>query len=170
MKTRISFATGLLSILVATGVAGGAQTAVPAANAPRELAIVVVAALRGGQGDYNAFNRIDRVFTEVFEAQKWPMKIAVERFGANSPAHEIELRVYARGISRETPVDLVFSAWVTLSDRGKKEDFGVIRFRYYPRPTESIDDQLDHAVRGAALAVVEKVRPFLFPTLGEAKP
>jgi len=167
MKTR--FALGLLLFpIVLAGFTGRAQPPPTTTDTRRVLTIVVVDELGGSNSRYyNTFNRIDRVFTEVFEARKWPVKITVERFGANAPTHEIEMRIYVQSIRRETPVDLVFSAWMTLDDRGKKQDFGVIRYRYSPHPTENMGDQLDQIVRGAANIAATKIEPVLFPSASQ---
>ena len=93
-----------------------------------------------------------------------------ERFAANTPDHPIELRIFFQGIRRETPVDLTFSAWITLDDHGAKHDFGVVRFRYNPRAGQETEDRLDHAVRGAARITVLKMEPILFPKAGSPKP
>jgi hypothetical protein len=167
MKTR--FALGLLLFpIVLAGFTGRAQPPPTTTDTRRVLTIVVVDELGGSNSRYyNTFNRIARVFTEVFEARKWPVKINVERFGANAPTHEIEMRIYVQSIRRETPVDLVFSAWMTLDDRGKKQDFGVIRYRYSPHPTENMGDQLDQIVRGAANIAATKIEPVLFPSASQ---
>src|ERR1017187_7115530 len=151
MKTRFALGLLLFPFVLAIGGTGRAQTAPTTADARRVFTIVVVDELGGSNSSfYNTFNRIDRVFTEVFEARKWPVKITAERFGANAPTHDIEMRIYIQSIRWETPVDLVFSAWMTLDDHGKKKDFGVVRYRSNPRPTENVEDQLDKIVRGAA--------------------
>jgi hypothetical protein len=165
MKTRFALGILLASFSLATGGTGRAQTSASPAGAPRELTIVVVDELGGDNSRYyNTFNRIARVFTDVFEARKWPVKINVERFGANAPPHEIEMRIYVQSIRRETPVDLVFSAWMTLDDHGKKQDFGIVRYRYSPRLAENASDRLDHLVRGAAIIAAAKIESALFPT------
>ncbi len=172
MKTRFALGLLLFPVVLATGAIGRAQTSPTpiAAAPPRELTIVVVDELRGSLSDFNTFNRIARVFTEVFEKRKWPVKINVERFGANAPAHDLEMRIYVQSIRRETPVDLVFSAWMALDDHGKKQDFGIIRYRYNPRPVENMSDRLDHAVRGAAMIAATKIESALFPTVVQPTP
>jgi len=164
MKTCFSLGALSFALALAAGAAGRAQTAAPtAASAPRELTIVVVDAIGGNARERDTYDRIARVFTDVFDAKKWPLKVNVERFGANSPDHEIELRIYLKGIRKETPVDLTFSAWITLTDHGTKTDFGIIRYRCDIRPMEQMDDRLDRVVRGAALMTVAKIEPILFP-------
>jgi hypothetical protein len=164
MKTCFPLGALCIAFVLAAGATGRAQIAAPLAAATRrELTIVVVDALGGNARERDTYDRIARVFTDVFEAKKWPLKISVERFGANAPAHETELRIYVQGIRQETPVDLTFSAWITLTDHGTKTDFGVIRYRYDIRPMEQMDDRLDRVVRGAALMTVAKVEPILFP-------
>ena len=91
------------------------------------------------------------------------MKIKVERFAANNAAADIELRVFYQGIYEETPGDLTFHAWMILYDHGVKRDFGVIRFRYYPRPMQQEEDVLERVVRGAAEIAASKIESALFP-------
>ena len=170
MKTCLALGTLSFFLVLAAGDTGRAQTAATAAGAPPELTIVVVDALGGIASERNTYDHMAQAFTEVLEAKKWPLKINVERFGANAPAHEIEMRIYFQGIRKETPVDLTFRAWVTLSDHSVKSDFGIIRYSYYPRPTEMVDDRLDHVVRGAAVIVAEKIEPILFPKSDRPKP
>ena len=162
MKIRSTLCTLLLAILPFARVAPGAEST-PAAAAPPELTIVVVDSLSRGESEATAFDRIDRMFTEVFEKQKWPVKIAVTRFGAGAPDYPMELRVFYQGIRPEAPDDLTFRAWLTLNDHGRKHDFGIIKYRSYPRPGENRYDSLDNAVRGAAVMAAAKVEPILFP-------
>ena len=163
MKICSTLCTLLLAILPFARVAAGAESTPAAAAAPPELTIVVVDSLSRGESESSTFDRIDRMFTEVFEKQKWPVKIAVKRFGAGAPDYPMELRVFYQGIRPEAPGDLTFRAWLILTDQGKKHDFGVIKYRSYPRPGENTSDSLDNAVRGAAEMVVPKVEPILFP-------
>jgi hypothetical protein len=170
MKTCLVLYPVFFSLVLAAGITGRAEPAPVAADAVRELTIVVVDSLGGNASERNTYDRIAQGFTEVLEAKKWPLKINVERFGANAPAHPLEMRVYFQGIHRETPDELTFRAWVTLSDHGAKSDFGVIRFSYSPRPMELTDDRLDNVVRGAARIVADKIEPILFPKAAQPKP
>jgi len=170
MKNQFTLGTLLFALFLATQVAGAEQAAKPAADTPQELSIVVVDSLSRGSGGYNAFNRIDRVFTNIFEKQKWPLKIAVERFASNTPAHEIELRIFYQGIFEEKFSDMTFHAWMTLTEHGKKHDFGVVKFSYYPHPGQRMEDIIDIVVRGAAELAVEKVGDVLFPKEEKKKP
>lgn len=173
MKTRFALGAMFICLALAAGVparAEAAATQAPAAPAQDHLAVVFVDALRGNNNEYDNYDRVAWIFPEVFKARKWPVKVDVERFGSNSRAYPIELRVYFKGIRRETPVDLVFTAWVTLNDHGKKTDFGVIRYRYDIRPPELVDERLDNVFRGAATRIAEKVEPILFPKMDRATP
>ena len=163
MKTRSALCTLLFFVLPFAGLATGAESTPAAAAALPELTIVVVDSLSHGAAEASTFDRIDRVFTEVFEKQKWPVKIAVKRFGAGAPDYPVELRVFYEGIKQDVPGELTFRAWVTLTDHGKKHDFGIIKYQMYPRPGENVSDSLDKAVRGAAQMVVSKIEPLLFP-------
>jgi hypothetical protein len=162
LRTCFTAGSLLFSLLVATGVQGPAQTAPAAAGSPRELTVVVVESLVRGPGRTTDFDRINMVFTDVFERRKWPVKITVERFAANTPAHETELRVFFQGIYEEAPGDLTFHAWMTLYDHGVKRDFGIVRYRYNPRPAQQEEDVLERVVRGAAEVAASKIESALF--------
>lgn len=133
-----------------------------AAESPRELALVVVESVEREQGAITDFDRMDLAFREVVEKRKWPVKLVAERFAANTQPHETELRVFHQSIREETSGDLTFRAWMTLTDHGTKHDFGIITYRYYPRPGERYDEQLEKIFRGAANAAADKLEPILF--------
>jgi hypothetical protein len=136
--------------------------ATPAAPLP-ELALVVVETLNRTPSAYDDFDRLDLAFQHVAAQRKWPVKIAAERFAANTPKHDLELRVVHQPIRQEMPGQLVFRAWMTLTDRGTKHDFGIVSFRYYPRPGQQNDDTLEKIFEGAAAAAADKIEPILFP-------
>jgi hypothetical protein len=167
---RIARSAAFLALILGADPVGGAQPSPGSPGPLPELAIVVVDSLGGGQREVDNYHRITREFTEAIEERNWPMKVSSERFAANTPDHPIELRIFFQGIRQETPVDLTFSAWITLDDRGKKHDFGIVRFRYNPHPGQEMEDRLDHAVRGAARITVSKMEPLLFPKAGTPKP
>jgi hypothetical protein len=167
--TRVARCAATLALCLGLGPIGRSQSPSPAPTPVPELAIVVVDSLGGGQRQLDNFNRIAREFTRAIEERNWPLRVSAERFAANTPDHPIELRIFFQGIRQETPVDLTFSAWITLDDHGTKHDFGVVRFRYNPRPAQDIEDRLDHAVRGAARITASKIEPILFPRPGTPK-
>jgi hypothetical protein len=159
----------LLSVIAAAGAPGRAETPPAAAPGnPHELTIVVVESI-GHDPSRTNFDRIDSAFTKVFNKRKWPLTIKVERFAANAPAYENELRVFYKGTYSEMPGDLTFHAWVTFEGRGEKRDFGMIKYRYYPRPGQSTEDVLDAIFRGGAALAADKLEAVLFPKDG-AKP
>jgi hypothetical protein len=125
------------------------------------LAIDVVESLGRGTNRLTDFDRISTVFTDVFSRRKWPVTLKMERFAANDPSYDYELRVFFEGIYEETPGDLTFHAWMTLFDHGTKHDFGMVRFRYYPRPGQDAEDALERAVRGGAEEVAPKIGAIL---------
>ena len=170
MKTRLPLAALLVAVLLATGVTGRADPAPAPAGTPPELTIVIVDTLAGPHRSLADWHRLARVFTDVFEARKWPVKITSELFGAGAPEHPVELRVFFQGIRQYDIGDMTFRAWLTLSDHGTKYDFGVVSFRYYPRATELMDDRLDHSIRGAALLAADQIEAKLFPKAAAAKP
>lgn len=168
---RTCFAAGslLLSLFAAAGVTGRAQAAPEAAAGKRELAVVIVESLERGPGRITDFDRMKMVFTDVFGRRKWPVKVSVERFAANMPAHEIELRVFYQGTYDEAPGDLTFHAWMVLYDHGVKRDFGMVRYRYNPRPGQPEEDVLEHVTRGAADVAAAKIESALFAKPGGQK-
>ncbi|GEM_PF-2484019 len=170
MTTRSALVGLLVAAALAAPPARGEPAPASAAGAPTELSIVVVDSLRGNSSDINNFDRIARVFTEVFTDRKWPCTISVERFAANTPPHPTELRIFFQGMREESLGDLTFSAWMILYDHGAKQDFGVVRFRYDTRPMEQMSDRMDRSVRGAARIAAEKIEPILFPKGGKPKP
>ena len=136
-----------------------------AAKAPDDrpmLAIVIVDSLNQ-RGAITDFDRLDMAFRRVAEQRKWPVKIAAERFAANTPAHETELRIFNQPLREETLGDLTFRGWMTLTVQGRKHDFGIITFRYYPRPGEDTEDKFEKVFRGAANVAADKIEPILFP-------
>ena len=59
------------------------------------------------------------------------------------------------------------SAWMTLTVRGTKHDFGIVQYRYLPRPGELTDDMIRRVFRGAGEKAAELVAPYL---TGQAAP
>lgn len=161
----------LLCFVLAASVPGYAQTAGPTAPAasPRELAIVVVDSLRQNPmnsfatEDSGEFDRVARVFTDVFSQIPWPMKVTVERLAANTPDHDTELRVFLKGSGFDNYEEFSFHAWITLYDHGTKHDFGILGYKYRPHRGQGMDDMLDKVVRGVALITARKITPILFP-------
>ncbi len=168
MNNPFAFASLLICSVLAVGTNARAQS--PAPTAPRELTIVVVDSLRNGAADEDAYERIARNFTKVFEKRNWPVKIDCERFAGNLPDYPTELRVFYQGIRELNSGELTFIAWMTLTDHGTKHDFGVIRYRYSIRPYELADDRFDNLFRGAAQVAAAKIEPILFPSAAAAKP
>lgn len=167
MKPRflLSYLFGVMVLVLSSTARVAAVESVGAVSAPGELVLVVVESVKGSSLGPRSYDRIARVFTDVFEARKWPVKIRDERFAANTPEHDTELRIFFNGISRQVPSELTFRAWMILYDHGTQHDFGVVRFDYSPRAGEQMEDALDRVVRGAALVAADKVQPILFPNV-----
>jgi hypothetical protein len=162
MKTRFAvtfllFASLLLTVSGALAETKGATQPLP------ELAIVVVDTVHRNQGAIGDFDRIDIAFQRVAKQRKWPVKIAAERFAANTAAHDPELRIFDQPLREETLDDLTFRGWMTLSVNGTKHDFGIVTFRYYRRAGEQLEDALEKVFRGAANVAADKIEPILFP-------
>ncbi len=167
MKTRPAAAALLLSLLVAGGARGGAEAPPPALP---ELKVVVVESLVRGPGPGPDDERIETEVTGVLVKRRGPVTVRVERFASNTADDGLQLRIFYQGIYEEAPGDLTFHAWMTLYDHGKKTDFGVVKFRYNPRPLQDEDDVLNHVVRGAAAIAADKIEAALFPRTGGRKP
>lgn len=163
MKTRLAPFAFATAALLFSGPALLAQPA-PANAAPREVTVVVVEQIGRHPDQHTTFDRLDiALHREFLKKRKWPVKLSVERFGDNLPAHETEVRIYLKGIYREMPDDLTFHAWVTYADATQKKDFGMVLYRYYPRPGEPSDDVLEGTLQGAAGSIADKIAPLLFP-------
>lgn len=162
---RLTFISLLLSFFAlapALQAAGSPDT--PTDDARRTLTVTVIEPVERHPGNDEFFHRVARVFTDVFEARNWPFAIKVERFGANLPDLDLELRVFLQPIREESPGDRTFRAWVTLYDQGAKHDFGVVTHRHYPRAGRNMSDVLDDVVRGAAVEIAKKIENVLVPS------
>lgn len=135
----------------------------PADAARRTLTITVVEPVDRRPDNSEFYNRLAYVFPKAFETRRWPLKIEVERFGANAPDHDLELRIFLQKIREETSGDLTFRAWMNLHDRGTKHDFGIVTYRLYPRAGQHLDDTLDDLLKGAAAIAAKKIEGVLFP-------
>lgn len=162
------------SLFALAAVAGLALTAIaadtppppsaPPAPAPaRELALVVIEPVEQDRGGTTPFDYLDIAFHQVAKARQWPAKLIVERLAANLPDHPTELRLFVRPITQETPNELALRVWVTLTDSGKKHDFGIVKFSYYPRAGAPVDETIENIYRGFAERVADKIEPLLFP-------
>lgn len=151
------------ALLLAAMPLGQLARAEPAPAAGGKLTVVIVESLDERPGRLARFDRDAAIFTEVFSGRKWPVDVSVERFAANIPDDATQLRVFPKGIYSETPGDLVYHGWMVLYENGRKHDFGMITYRYYPRASEDEDDTLDRVVRGAAEEVAPKIEKVLFP-------
>lgn len=163
MKTR--FAIALVTAALLT------PATAPAAREKDDrppLAIVVVENLTHSGGAISEYDRLDMAFIKLSKERKWPVAPETERFAANTPDYETELRIFIQPLREETPGELVFRGWVTLKVQGKEHDFGIVKFSYRPRLGEWPERTLESVYLGAAKAIANKVEPLLFPE--EEKP
>ncbi len=162
MKIPISaFVIGLAALAPAALAAGSAASV---ATAPeRNLAVVVVDSLRRPQQAFYDYNRIAEEFEQAFEARHWPVKVTFERFAANTESHDLELRLFYRGITDEFG-ERVYRAWTILFDHGTKRDFGVVEYRYVPRALEPMDDVIHRIFRGAGDKTALLIEPYVAPS------
>ena len=158
MNTRITFA-----LIAATLFLPVAAHAAKEPDDRPKLAVVVVENLRNTGNAIDDFVRLDMAFEKVAKERKWPVAIDAERFAANTPEHETEVRIFPRPIRQELPDEFVFRGWLTLKVDGEKHDFGIIKFEYRPRPGEWNDDVLDKIFLGAVRKMADKIEPLLFP-------
>ena len=164
MKTPLRLLPAVLALLVSlVGLTVHAQSSPPPSTQAGELTVVIVESASTRSLLNDSYNRLSRVFTSVLEERKWPLKIKDERFGANMPKHDLELRVYYQGITRDTPQELTFRASMMFFHHGEKQDLGVIRYTFTPRPGEMMDESLDKVVEGAARIAADRIEPTLFP-------
>lgn len=164
MKARsLLFLATLLGFALATFAADKPASSAPPSVAERELAIVVVEPIETSRSGMMPFDYLDLAFHDVAQARKWPAKLTAERLAANLPDYPLELRLFVRPITDETPNELALRVWVTLTDQGKKHDFGIIKFSHYPRPGARADETLEKIYRGFAERVADKIEPLLFP-------
>jgi hypothetical protein len=155
----------LLAVLSAPAATAVAQSQRP----PTEIAVVVSEALDQRAEGVTTFAAIQSAFTRVFGRQGWPATVSVERFAANNPDHDFELRVFFRGIYYETPGTLTVRAWMTLFVKGKEHDFGIIKYQIVQGPIEHRDDAFEALLRGEAEIAASKIGPILFPKPGGKK-
>lgn len=164
MKIPFFPALGPLLFLAVNAVFAADPAPSPAAPAPvRELALVVIEPIGSHGGAITAFDRLDIAFTDVVKQRKWPVKLVAERFAANTPDHETELRVFYKELREDVPGERTIRAWMTLTDRGQKHDFGMVVFRYSPRLGEPFDQMIEKMFLGLANAGADKISPLLFP-------
>src|SRR3990170_1159406 len=90
----------LVALLFTVGAAAYAEdTASEKTDTRRELAIVVVETLQGRTGGaITDFDRLDMAFQDVAKQRKWPVTLKAERFAANLPDHETELRIFTQPV------------------------------------------------------------------------
>ncbi len=167
MKTP--FARLLLAAALLLTAAHAAETAKSADNRPK-LVVVVVDNIQHHHSAITDFDWLDMAFRHVAQQRKWPVAIAAERFAANTPDNETELRIFNQPLREETPGELTFRGWMTLTVKGVEHDFGIVTFRYYPRLGEHANDTFEKVFRGAANAAADKIEPILFPKPAAPKP
>jgi hypothetical protein len=164
MKLRSLLA--LAAVFASALAAVGATTPAPSApeTPPRELTLVVVEPVESNRSSGTTpFDYLDIAFHDVAKARQWPVKLVAERLAGNQPDYPLELRLFVRPITDETPNELALRVWVTLVDHGTKHDFGIIKFTHYPRPGAHADETLEKIYRGFAERVADKIEPLLFP-------
>jgi len=176
MKIRFALTALILPLLLAASPAATPPAAPPSPKpAPaQELVLVVITPVSQSEspfsGAYTDFDRLELAFQEVAKRRHWPVKIVAERFAANTPAHELELRVYLQPGREDLPQQYTFRGWMTLNEHGTKHDFGLVVHRRDMRPFEPMDDFLEKVFLGAAIDAAKKIEPILFPQLVQAKP
>jgi hypothetical protein len=158
MNTRAIFA-----LIAATLLLPATAHAATVPDDRSKLPVVVVENLRNTGSAIDDFVRLDIAFEKVAKERKWPVAIEAERFAANTPDYETEVRIFPRPVRQELPDEFVFRGWLIVKVDGEKHDFGIIKFEYRPRPGEWGDDVLDKIFLGAARKMADKIEPLLFP-------
>lgn len=156
-----AFLIGLVALAPAAFAASSAAS--PATAPEPTLAVVVVDSLHRPEQAFYDYNRIAEEFGKAFDARHWPVKVTFERFAANTESHDLELRLFYRGITDEFG-ERVYRAWTILLDHGTKRDFGVVEYRYVPRALEPMDDVIHKIFRGAGDKTALLIEPFVAPT------
>lgn len=165
MKTRLLLgliATALFLGRIPAAMAGPAAPAGPT-TPQRELVVVFVDSLHRDGAAFDTFNRLAYQFGKVFAARHWPVKVRFERFAANSGPYNLELRIFYQGIRNDFG-ERKLRAWMILHTNGTKHDFGIVEYRYWPRPGEQVSDMLDDLFRGEAQRTANLIEPYLVPT------
>jgi hypothetical protein len=170
MHTRLAIPLILASLLLTQGAIARDEKPKAADDRPTLTLVVVENTERDQVGAITDFHRLDLAFEHVAKERKWPVKIEAERFAANTAKHATELRVYLKPMVEETPGDLMFRCWVTLTVNDKTHDFRVVSYRHHRRLGENMEDTLEKVFRGGANAIAAKVEPVLFPKTPAAKP
>jgi hypothetical protein len=158
MNTRAIFA-----LIAATLLLPAAACAAKEPDDRPKLAVVVVENLRDSGRAIDDFVRLEMAFQKVAKERNWPVAIDAERFAANTPDHETEVRIFPRPVRQELADEFVFRGWLVLKVEGETHDFGIIKFEYRPRPLEAGDDWQDKIFLGAARKMADKIEPLLFP-------
>jgi hypothetical protein len=154
----------LAGLLIVCRAGAASVPAAPVAPVPtiRTLAVVVVDSLHRGHQAFYDYDRIAEEFGTVFENRHWPVKVTFERFAANTENHDLELQIFYRGIFNEFG-ERVYKAWTILNDHGTKHDFGIVDFRYQPRPGMQMDDLIRDVFKGAGEKTAGLIEPFVAP-------
>jgi hypothetical protein len=169
MNTPLARFALLIPLLSAAGNTARAVAPAAAASAPTQIAVVVSEALERRAEGVTTFAAIQKAFTKAFSRQGWPATVSVERFAANNPDYDVELRVFFRGVYYETPGELTVRAWMTLFEHGREHDFGIIKYQLVQGPIEHRDDAFEVLMRGEAELAAARIGPILFPAQAARK-
>lgn len=157
--------TRMLFLFTAVAFLAGAARAAQAPTTPppeRTLAVVVVDSLHRGRSDQYHYELLSQEFENAFTAQHWPLTVTFERFAANTSDHPLELQIFYKGIYNEFG-ERVYKAWTILIVNGVKHDFGIVEYRYMPRPGEQLDDVMHKMFLGAGQRTAALIAPFIAP-------
>ncbi|HVU35852.1 MAG TPA: hypothetical protein VHE61_20600 [Opitutaceae bacterium] len=161
MKKRFIIGFSALVFLLIGVVSRAAPPTMPAPAQP-VLKVIFVDSLHREPSANDTFNRLAYQFGRVFDQRQWPVKVEFERFAANNGPAEQVLQIFYQGIRHEFD-ERVFRAWMVLDDHGTKHDFGMVVYRYSPRPLEPVDDMLDAVFHGAGEKTAALLQPYVAP-------
>ena len=162
MFRTFAAAAGAALLFLVPVVAKAADAAPAPTDTPKREMTIQISERISRSGANAPYERIARVFPDVFEARHWPFTFKTERLAAGTEDQPLELKVYFQGIRQDVPGELVFRAWLTLLVDKHEYDFGIVRADYSIRPGRFVDDLLDDVTREAAIKVAEKVEGVLF--------
>jgi len=164
MKIKASLL--LLAALLGAVAAPAKEVArVPAPEGVLPVVITEMTLLGNSANAVTDFHRLALEFERMAEERKWPVKIAAERFAANTTDYLTTLNISLMPLREETPGEYEYRGWTTLWVNGKEHDFKIIIVRYKYRLGEQMDDRVEKLFRAVAHATADKIEPLLFPDL-----
>jgi len=115
---------------------------------------------------HNRFIHIKSVFSDVFEAQDWPVsEIKVVRFGSDTPDDALVLKVFVMDWRIRIGTRIEFRCALELKHDGERDKLGIVVGKHETRPLLGSGDQeeaYDKSAEKAAELIVEKLNDNYF--------